>query len=118
MLIVSLARTSRTGLLVAMAMLVALVGPCLCGPLASPSTTAAHDCCDRELGWKAAPRDCCAECGATVQKDASGLVRVTAPGSNLASLLPVDSAVRVASSVSPAPVAFIRAPRPPTILRV
>ena len=52
-------------LVVLAALVVGLVGPCLCAPRATE--TAPHDCCDPEMGLKAAAPDCCATCTATVR---------------------------------------------------
>ena len=50
------------------ALLVGLVGPCLCAARVTESRArAAHDCCDPEVGLKAAVPDCCATCTATLR---------------------------------------------------
>jgi hypothetical protein len=51
------------------ALVVGLVGPCLCA-LRAAETRAAHDCCEPEQGLKAAAPECCATCTPTLRASA------------------------------------------------
>jgi hypothetical protein len=57
------------GLLGSLALVVALIGACPCGPAATAAE--AHACCTPETGLRAAARDCCATGHVTLQATAS-----------------------------------------------
>lgn len=105
-------------LVVLTALVVGLVGPCLCD-LRAAETRAAHDCCDPEMGLKAAAPDCCATCTATLRAP-----EATFPEKSNASAIPAVVALplRIApaalvASVSGPDASLVASP-PLTILRI
>jgi hypothetical protein len=105
-------------LVVLAALVVGVVGPCLCA-LRAAETRAAHDCCDAEMGLKAAAPDCCTTCTATLRApapavpekdDASAIPAVVALPLRLVPAALVASVARLDASCD--------ASSPPTILRI
>lgn len=105
-------------LMVLAALGLGLAGPCLCAPRAAEAR-AAHECCDRELGLKAAAADCCTSCTASLRApeaafpekgDASAIPAVVALPWRIASAAPFESVSGLDASPDPSP--------PPTILRI
>lgn len=104
-------------LVVLAALVVVLVGPCLCA-LRAAETKASHDCCDSTLGLKAAVADCCTSCTVSERApesavperaDAAAIPSVAAIGLRIASVPFVASVSGLDTSL---------APSPPTILRI
>jgi hypothetical protein len=103
---------------VAGAILVGLLGPCVCAPAAAVAP-AAHGCCDAEAGLKPAPADCCAGCSTSAGDQASALLREAPPSVGVApiSSLAAPFVHRVASPPAPR-LTMLVGLTPPTILRV
>ena len=105
-------------LVVLAALVVGVVGPCLCA-LRAAETRAAHDCCDSEMGLKAAAPECCTTCTATRRAPAPAV-----PEKDDASAIPAVVALpmRIAPAGLVAAVsgfdACLDASPPPTILRI
>jgi hypothetical protein len=100
------------------ALVVGLVGPCLCA-LRAAETRTAHDCCEPGKGLKAAAPDCCATCTATLRApapavperdDASAIPAVVALPLRIAPAALVATVCGLDASLDPSP--------PPTILRI
>lgn len=100
------------------ALLVGLVGPCLCA-LRATETRAAHDCCDPEAGLKAAAPDCCATCTATLRAPEAAFTEKGDPSAIPAAVaLPLRIApVALVASLSGLDASLDPSP-PRTILRV
>lgn len=105
-------------LLVLAALVVGVVGPCLCA-LRAAETRAAHDCCDPEMGLTAAASDCCTTCTATLRApapavpekdDASVITAVVVLPLRIVPAALVASVSRLDASLDASP--------PPTILRI
>ncbi len=109
---------ARTGLLVATALVLGLLGPCLCGPAAEASQPDLHGCCPAETGLKLSAPGCCSGC-ATLEAPDSALLREAPPSAGLAptASLGAPSLHRLAAR-PPAPSAPLAVLAPPTILRV
>lgn len=117
---VSMAGRARpVPVLVVLAALVAgLVGPCLCAPRPAEAR-AAHDCCDGEMGLKAAVPDCCAACAATLRAPEAALPE-TGDASAVPALVTLPLRIAPAALVVTVRVGdtFLPTSPPLTILRV
>ena len=109
---------ARTGLLMVAALLVGLVGPCICGPSAAV-TQAAHGCCDAEAGLKPAPLDCCAGCSLSLRAQESGLLRASSPWALLPSApSAAEPTLRQSVARLSSRLQALVVPSPPPVLRV
>ena len=104
---------------VAGAILLGLLGPCVCAPAAAAMAPAEHGCCEAEAGLKPAPADCCAGCSTLARDQASALLR---EASLYVSLAPTASLAepfvhRVVLPPASRPGVLV-ALSPPSILRV
>ena len=116
---VAMARSRPLHILILLAALVVgVVGPCLCA-LRAAETKAAHDCCDPTAGLKPAAPDCCETCTATVRAPEAAF-----PEKGDHSVIPAETALllRAAPTVRVARAsrldASLAASPPLTILRV